>query len=427
MRYALFSLSAIGLVLLGTHSLRGEPTEAEQLYRRLQKTGNHKMELYAKRWLSLIELQDWTDTTGRFRVKAKYVSHEENLESVTLQAVKGKGKDRVQREITVPVARLSQQAQSRLQRIARFKPKLLEELEAAELAALEEEEAGEFGLGPNRDFSEEGRPARPPVPGQRTDDGRNPTPRPPAAGIPPRPGQPTGSPREPGVVQGAENPYGGTQWIGRDQLVTDPRFRNDQQLQFNTPGQPGQGRTQAPPPAEPNLVDGSPWRTSYPELVRRIKVLESGGQLPGIDLTELGLFGQQIELTWTLMESLANQDQDIRTMLARTREGLPEGVAGEAIWEASLIEPPRYPGGVVLLDLPSPPEPVRLQFFADDKLETGNWELLKPGDRVRFIARLGTPAKKPTINFRIRLPTQVQAKPPAPSGEQPARSGRFTE
>ena len=425
MRYALFSLSAIGLVLLGTRPLCGELTEAEQLYQRLQKTGNHKMELYAKRWLALVELQDWTDTTGKHRVKAKYVSHEENLESVTLQAVKGKGKDRAQREITVPVARLSQQSQSRLQRIARFKPKLLEELEAAEQAALEKEEAGEFGFVPNQNFPEENRPPRPPVPDPRADNGRNPTPGPPATGVPPRPGQPTGVPPEPGVVQGAENPYGGTQWIGRDQLVTDPRFRNDQQLQSNTPGQPGQSRTQASPPAEPNLVDGSPWRTSYPELLRRIKVLESAGQLPEIDLKELGLFGQQIELTWTLIESMANGD--FRTMLARTREGFPEGVVGEAIWEASLIEPPKHPGDVVLLDLPSPPEPVRLQFFADDQLETDDWELLKPGDRVRFIARLGTPAERPTINFRIRLANQVQAAHPGPPGQQPPRSDKFTE
>jgi len=419
MRYSFFSLSAVALALLSSSSLHGELTEAEQLCRQLQKTGDHKMELFAKRWRKMIELQDWTDVTGKYRVKAKYLSHDENLESVTLQAVKGKGKDREEREITVPVAKLSQQAQSRVQRIARFKPILLEELKAVEEAAREKEDSEEFGPGANPEFREEGRPYPPQVPGGRPSDGRNPAPRPPAAGVPRRPGEPTGGLREPGVVQGVENPYGGTQWIGRDQLVTDSRFRNHQQLEFNTPGRPGQRIAQPPPPGEPNLVDGSPWRTSYPELLRRIKVLEGDGQSPRIDLTELGLFGQQIELNWTLMQSLANQD--VGTMLARTSEVLPEGVVGEVIWEALLVEPPKYPGSVVSLDLPPPPEPVQFQFFADDKLETGNWEQFKPGDRVRFIARLGTMATKPTINFRIRLPNQVQTMPPgppAPPGQQ---------
>jgi hypothetical protein len=414
MRYSFFSLSAIGLVLLGTSSLHGELTEAEQLYQRLRKTRAHKMELYAKRWLSLIELQDWTDATGKYRVKAKYLSHDENLESVTLRAVKGKGKDRVEREITVPVAKLSPQAQSRVQRIARFQPKLLKELEAAEQAAIEKEDSDEFRPGLNPEFREEGRPDPPPVPGRRPSDRGNPAARPPAARVPPRPGQPTEGPREPGVVQGVENPYGGTQWIGRDQLVTDSRFRNNQPPEFNTPGGPGQRTGQPPPPGEPNLVDGSPWRTSYPELLRRIKVLEGDGQSPRIDLTELGLFGQQIERNWTLMQSLANQD--VGTMLARSSEVLPEGVVGEVIWEAFLVEPPKYPGSVVSLDLPSPPEPVQFQFFADDKLETGNWKQFKPGDRVRFIARLGPMATKPTINFHIRLPDQVQTMPPGPPG-----------
>ena len=161
-------------------------------------------------------------------------------------------------------------------------------------------------------------------------------------------------------------------------------------------------------------MDGSPWRTSYPELLRRIKVLEGNGQSPRIDLTELGLWGRQIELNWTLMQSLVNQD--VRTMLARSSEVLPEGVVGEVIWEALLVEPPRYPGSTVSLDLPPPPEPVQFQFFADDKLETGKRKQFKPGDRVQFIARLGPIAAKPTINFHIRLPKQSETMPPAPPG-----------
>ena len=127
------------------HCIAQESTDAatdadadDNPYLTLRRSKNVASRLRAERYLNLVKRQEWTDLSGRFKTMGKYVAHDPNLAWVRLEVSRGSGKDRIVKEVQVPVAKLSKACQSRVRQIARLQPKL-DELVAAEAEADDDE------------------------------------------------------------------------------------------------------------------------------------------------------------------------------------------------------------------------------------------------------------------------------------------------
>ena len=80
----------------------------------------------AERYLNLVKVQEWSDLSGKFRTIARYVKHDPNLTTVTIESIKGRGADRTTKEVTVPVDKLSKICQSRVRQIDIVQKKIKE-------------------------------------------------------------------------------------------------------------------------------------------------------------------------------------------------------------------------------------------------------------------------------------------------------------
>jgi hypothetical protein len=80
----------------------------------------------AERYLNLVKVQEWSDLSGKFRTIARYVKHDPNMTTVTIESIKGRGADRTTKEVTVPVDKLSKICQSRLRQIDTVQKKIKE-------------------------------------------------------------------------------------------------------------------------------------------------------------------------------------------------------------------------------------------------------------------------------------------------------------
>jgi hypothetical protein len=116
----------------------------------LRKSKDRVTRQWAERYFNLVKFQEWASDKGT-TIKAKYVSHEPDLSSVTLLVVRGSGASRTEREVAVPVAKLSKSAQSRVKQID-ITQKKLDELIAAGATA------GESGQTPGQPGAEAGAP-----------------------------------------------------------------------------------------------------------------------------------------------------------------------------------------------------------------------------------------------------------------------------
>jgi hypothetical protein len=81
---------------------------------------------HAERYLNLVKVQEWSDLSGKFRTIARYVKHDPNLTTVTIESVKGRGAERTTKEVTVPVDKLSKNCQSRVKQIDTMQKKIKE-------------------------------------------------------------------------------------------------------------------------------------------------------------------------------------------------------------------------------------------------------------------------------------------------------------
>jgi hypothetical protein len=101
-----------------------DDSEEDSPYSELLRSEDRTSRMTAERYLTLVKLQEWNDSTGKSRVVAKYVEHDPNMAWVKILAVRGRGEDRVSKEITVPLARLSKTCQSRVRQIDTLQKKL---------------------------------------------------------------------------------------------------------------------------------------------------------------------------------------------------------------------------------------------------------------------------------------------------------------
>jgi hypothetical protein len=128
-----------------------QATDAERSWRDLRDSRDVRTKLLAERWYSVVRTQDWTNDTGQFKTSAKYVEHDPNLGWVKLRMVQGTGRDRVVKDVTIPLSKLSKTCQSRVRQINTL-------TERVDVAKVEEEKrlaeakkdapAGEAGAGP---------------------------------------------------------------------------------------------------------------------------------------------------------------------------------------------------------------------------------------------------------------------------------------
>jgi len=129
-------------------SAQGLATDAERSYRDLRKSHDTKSQLLAERWYGAVKLQQWTDATGRFKTTAKYLEHDPDLAWVKLRVIEGSGDQRIVKEVTIPLEKLSKACQSRVRRISVLSEKVAAAIEAEKDAeksdALDEGHAGEM-------------------------------------------------------------------------------------------------------------------------------------------------------------------------------------------------------------------------------------------------------------------------------------------
>lgn len=124
-------------------------TDAEQLWRELRSSSDVRTKLLAERWYNVVKLQEWSNDTGKFTTNAKYLEHDPDLGWVKLRIIQGTGRERVVKEVTIPLAKLSKTCQARVRQIHALSAKLAE-------AKVEEEkrQAEEKDGAPPTDSSE---------------------------------------------------------------------------------------------------------------------------------------------------------------------------------------------------------------------------------------------------------------------------------
>ena len=157
-----------------TASAAENAAEDSNPYAALRKSKNQVIKDYADRYDDLTSLNEWTDKSGKHKVKARYLEHDPDLKWVKLETVTGSGDKRVTKEIQLTLDKLNKPSRSRVKQIAALQRKL-DELSKAEegdsatssaspIAATEERgaygERGERGPGRGRDRGGEGEPTK---------------------------------------------------------------------------------------------------------------------------------------------------------------------------------------------------------------------------------------------------------------------------
>jgi hypothetical protein len=120
----LFVCMVVSLARAQERGLGGAPAEndtpppgVEKLYWDLTKTKDRAIKSAAERYVKMVRLQEWSDASGKFKTVARYVKHDPNLTTVTIEIVRGRGAEQTKEQKTVPVDKLSATCQSRVRQI----------------------------------------------------------------------------------------------------------------------------------------------------------------------------------------------------------------------------------------------------------------------------------------------------------------------
>jgi hypothetical protein len=108
------------------NSVPPPPPGVDKFYWDLAHSQDRVTKSMAERYLNTIKAQEWSDLSGKFKTIARYVRHTPDLASVTIETGKGRGAERVMKEVTVPVDKLSKTCQSRVRQIDAMQKKLKE-------------------------------------------------------------------------------------------------------------------------------------------------------------------------------------------------------------------------------------------------------------------------------------------------------------
>jgi hypothetical protein len=142
------ALTAIVLAWVGTCACGQElTTDAERDWKAVRSSNDPRTKLMADRWYNSIKQQEWSDASGKFKTSAKYVEHDPNLAWVKLRMIRGTGKDRVVKDVQIPLDKLSKACQARVRTISVLAEKIAEAKEDEAKKDSEEEENADAAGG----------------------------------------------------------------------------------------------------------------------------------------------------------------------------------------------------------------------------------------------------------------------------------------
>jgi hypothetical protein len=350
-------------------------------YSELRKSEDRLTRQLAERYYNLVKLQEWSSDKGT-KITAKYVSHSADSASVTLSVAKGYGAQRVMKDMSVPVSRLSKTCQSRVKQIATIQEKL-DEVAAGGGATAGAGPSAEYGAAdpgapmidergveprPRAERAPAERPARPVTTNSTADDG-NP--------------DPLGFGELPPVAAGAA-----AEFQAPPGNVAVAEFRV-------APGADPPDAPAAVRPAAPANVEPQNWRNDYAAFAMNFQpevmsVLGEWGALKELKAAADGVRKQEAD-------GSAEEEELI------VREKMFNEV-GEFTWEATLTDADVSSGDwTERLNLPPLPEPFLISFHLDER-NPGSFQNLKAGDRVRFVGRFVDYIDPAEFEVVIRFP-----------------------
>lgn len=126
--WAVAVCAMVGLLLSFAASVAARElvTDAERMWRDLRSSDDVRTKLLAERWYHAVKLQEWSNDTGKFTTNAKYLDHDPDLGWVKLRVIQGTGRERVVKEVTIPLDKLSKTCQARVRQIHALSSKLAE-------------------------------------------------------------------------------------------------------------------------------------------------------------------------------------------------------------------------------------------------------------------------------------------------------------
>jgi hypothetical protein len=352
----------------------------------------------ADRYFNLVKLQEWTSDKGS-KINAKYVSHADDLTSVTLAVARGTGAARVMKEVTVPTNRLNKTCQSRVKQIDTLQKRLDDLLAKAAAEPADPAAPGYVAPDPGAPMLDD-RGQQPPPRRVRQRSQTAATQQPAAA----PPSAPTVSPS---ADDGSVDP------LGFGELPAAPAAALPAGLaQPPTAGVPSPPPEAFPPAAEPPGVSAAPpsnddeaWRTSY-DAFRANFNITSGER--GVDVD------------WGELEELRDVGKGIPAEFENRKEPAPAVVAldlPEVQWEAIYTGlPSNGPQGVITFDVLPLPPPLRIEFrLSDPTGQLGGAEESKVlndnvGKRLRFQGKLAMSSPK-TIVVLVSKPEVLPDDP----------------
>jgi hypothetical protein len=373
------------------------PAGTEQAYLDLRKSEDRATKRIADRYYNLVRQQEWASFDNKQTVLAKYVAHDPNFKWVKLARVQGSGSDRVTRDVTVPLEKLSKTCQSRVRQIAVLQPKLDELIAAGpDLPAGEMADAGgEYG-------GEYGRPSRRMMADRRAGYGveggyESPASETPGDGA----GVADASGREAGysaVPTDAETGANDPDPLGFGELANEPPLEASAGYGAVLPPV---GETSAPvyspssEGGESNAGTGGPsqWAVSYDAFLANFNLMRNERGAPSLDWGQLtDLLAMNVEATKHAQNSSADPD---RRAISEIGDRL-----GEVRWQASVAGVDAQDSGEfeIRFDLAPLPDPLKIRFLATAR-EARMFSGVQPGEMVQFVGR-----------FDIKTPNEIEVQ-----------------
>jgi hypothetical protein len=373
-------------------------TDAEKSYLALRKSKDVKTQLLAERWYGLVQLREWSDTSGKFKTSAKYVEQDDKEGTVKLRVIKGSGSDQVVKDKTIAIDKLSKECQSRVKQIAFLADKVSDAEKAEAENAAKPKDGADAAMGamppPPNDRDPHSPKSKPDRPGAKSkakstsDESEHPATEEPAAALP------AAFPELPVVA--AASP---------DARAAAASLPGEAQMSSATSDPQGK-----PHPVQPaNMPDEQPWRTSFDAFRAQLKSerTDAGWKLSWGDLAP---FEQAYNQAVAPVGASGPRDmQPIVSALV---------ALGEFTWEVPLTQQPDENTdwskalGLTL------PEPFQLICKLDEERGPGDWRRFFPGDRVKIIGRFTGFKGEGGMRIQIRFPDEVPATVPVRSAER---------
>jgi hypothetical protein len=382
-----FARLVLALVVFGSSasSHAADQTEPERLAETLLKSKKSAEKRLGERWQQLVRQRQWSDDKGKYKVFAKYVSHEPDFKSVKLLVFVKNGAQPSHKEVNVPFNRLGKAEQTLVKQIDRMHKQVEETaagVEPAEGAAKAEAAASPEGQG-----KPPGGPEEQQGEGLRGREGRAPMATTPAAG-------PEGVPAA-NLSAGAAPPAGAPPGYGPP----------------GAQGQPPAMALNAPRDHNTALMpDAAAWRTDFKAFAANLSAAKGGeDQKWVVQFGELNDLKAAYEAAYAMGHALGHNAplgaKIAPLMMAGQAYGMAAAKLGEVTWHTT-IAAPIEPGAAGIKHDLKMPEP-RAITLAVDEGDVGDFRRFKAGDRVKFIGRfydLGGGGETPHITLHVRFP-----------------------